>query len=498
MVFVEGAGMKGLTKKTAAAFSLAELMIALAILGMGLLVIGRALPAGVQLTKDAADLSTGAAAAEYGLDTVERRLCMRWQITDPLSTDPAAVVRPPTMFQPRLPVNMGDVSQNATPRVAYEPLIKVRPVFTQNVVAGGNSGTVGNPIFNPQLTGYKIWSEEQIAQWFVEAGYGTGLAPNEYDLEWMRPAIPASEIVYPPVQYAEAASERTPAAFFNEPYDFVRWDHAAATETREQVLTRTIGWVSFIRRVSYAEGSRRDLYELIAVAVRRPSTNHRYPVQARNSGGMSSSYGGGGIETSMARTTSGGDVGEGDATQRSITANTPYGYSLIDTAVPVPWLVTFEDWDTTGLQYTTVISGDTTQRTMTQSPGKLVFTAGSDVGPLLPPGSVIIPATNDTRPTAYNTPGTNAVQYAGFVPSLDGPLPIYEVTEAVELTPGGAWEITVGDIGVYPWVSPPEAHDRWPVWVIPPAMEATGNVPQFSKHSPVLGVARRYVTLPEY
>ena len=65
------------------AFSLAEMMIALAILAMGLLVIGAALPIGIRYTRTSVNIATGEAAAEYALDLIEQSVCIPRRIWDP-------------------------------------------------------------------------------------------------------------------------------------------------------------------------------------------------------------------------------------------------------------------------------------------------------------------------------------------------------------------------------------------------------------------------------
>ncbi|HRT42642.1 MAG TPA: prepilin-type N-terminal cleavage/methylation domain-containing protein, partial [Phycisphaerae bacterium] len=86
----------GVARKTA--FSLAEMMIALVILGFGLLVIGAALPVGLQYERDMIDRATGQAAAEYALDVIEQRIRL---VRDPYDETLGKPSNYADIFQPR-------------------------------------------------------------------------------------------------------------------------------------------------------------------------------------------------------------------------------------------------------------------------------------------------------------------------------------------------------------------------------------------------------------
>ena len=84
-----------------------------------------------------------------------------------------------------------------------------------------------------------------------------------------------------------------------------------------------------------------------------------------------------------------------------------------------------------------------------------------------------------------------------FVPSAESALPVYEVSKRVYNDANDTYEIIVEDNGFYPWTYSGSPAD-WPVWVIPPAIEATENGnPVFSNQSPILAVGRRFIRLHE-
>lgn len=180
-------------------FSLAELMIALAILGIGLLVIAAALPVGLKKTQQIFDQVTGEAANRLAQDTIELRVGLRPAKT-PADLDPAFVSALPkspyaenpatapdynpaideaareSIYRPRFdnfPYVYPDPLGSASPPVSvtcplgtlayevvavgpsggqtyevrdWEPWIKVRPLVTENLIAAGDN--VGERIGN--------------------------------------------------------------------------------------------------------------------------------------------------------------------------------------------------------------------------------------------------------------------------------------------------------------------------------------------------------------
>src|SRR5512140_928880 len=82
-------------------FSLAELMIALGVLAMGLLVIGAALPVGIQYSRDTINQATGQAAVSYALDLIEAHIAIERSVGR-LNLGVPTLVKAPSIFVPRV------------------------------------------------------------------------------------------------------------------------------------------------------------------------------------------------------------------------------------------------------------------------------------------------------------------------------------------------------------------------------------------------------------
>lgn len=465
------------------AFSLAELMIALAILGMGLLVIGAALPVGVRYTKDSVDMDTGAAATDYALSLIEQGVCLRDQILDPNRPGQMNnLLRAPSIFVPRYQLNdtrgpEGEPARDLTnPNLPYEPRIKVRPLYTQNIYAKPSSS-----VFSEELdVAMGCRTELVIATW-----YGGGIASVlEADCDptsppWLRPAISSLSAVYPPVSaVAMTAGEHYPDYFLSSAarmYEQRAVDPAELSKTRDRRMT----WAAFYRRLSYAPNSDPSLYEFVVVACRLPSLRHRFPLQRISRGG--------------------------GAFAAATAAPPGKQYDKEDVLAPVPWLVTFQmvPWLRPGVDF------DNSQptRPLLSSfvpPSTLTFEANEAVGVLLPKGSIFIPAVNDNLPSDIAASVSPMPFLQGFVPHSPEALPIYEVKDRVWNTAKGHYEIIVENNGLYPWAQDgtagsPNYQRRWPVWVIPPAFEeldAAGD-PVYSDKSPIVAIQRRCVVLTE-
>ncbi len=468
-------GMTTRHRRRTPAFSLAELMIALAVLGMGLLVIGAALPAGVKFTKRSVDQATADATAEYALTLIEKNVCLRKQVLD--STGTTLIASAP-LFQPR---GSGDTTVPGDPPPGYffrgyEPLVKVRPLLTQNVCVGGAGGGTGWPA-NDEMPEDEGYLELAVASWVDRAGL-TQYDPEgkEYDFfpqVAVRPSISVLDAVYPPVGAvytpAEAGNDGVwdPHDFFRRPYDTA----GSMAPELDKVRKRNVAWIAFYRRVSYASGSDPGLYEFVIVVTRLPSDGHFYVMQDTSTAGNPNIT----------------------AVPRSQT-----GYGQVNCAVPLPWLVSF-----TALPPSPAYVLDSEGRRMLQNPptaGTLRFEASAEVGQLMPPRSIFIPALNDVAPTGLNMPMQQPpLQNAGFIPSAPDVLPIYEVTEQVQ-KPNGKYDIVVKHNGFYPWLGTVASSPAfWPVWVIPPAVSEIDSQgkPVYSNQSPILGVYRRYIRLHE-
>ena len=446
-------------------FSLAELMIALAILAIGLLVIGTALPAGVRYTKDSGDQATAVAAAQYALDVIERWVCLRREVAD----SSGDVIREACLFRPR----NADGSLMSS---SYEPVIKVRSLYTQNVSAkpgnvvwGGATWGMGQEI--PYVDMAEVVTENAIRQYLVNAGAAVieaecdPAAPNH----WLRPVIPSVSTVYPPISAVNGLTgEQYPDYYVGHPSYRYLPRRVQDAESRK-ALDRHITWTAFYRRASYSDDVDPALYEFVVVVVRRVAERQRFQLQNASSGGA-----------------------DGAAVQ----------LKHMDAACtsPVPFLVTFTGWSPklqAGVDYDAYTTDPDSTRVLTAGftpPATLTFHAGAAIGALLPKGSIFIPAANDRRDPAGGFP-----QATGFVPSAPDALPIYEVIDRVE-NAGGTYDIIVKNNGYYPWTASGDAR-YWPVWVIPPAVEEVTPgpppVPVYSDRSPILTVMRRYIHLRE-
>ena len=427
-------------------------MIALAILGMGLLVIGAALPVGLRYTRESVNIATGQAAAEYALDLIEQNVCLPRAILD-TTIDPSPVVREPGLFVPR-DVASGDFDPN------YEPVIKVHPLYVRSIDATPGSGILGQE-YTPPLDD---WVEQAIYNELPNLGIVPD--PNECDYNaWLRPALPSVAQVYPPVTPDTPFSQ---VDFFTSMYA-PRPVRSLATpiqgaETRK-VLDSQISWTAFYRRVSYDDPSTvginegdPTLYEFIAVAVRRPSLRHRFPVQDPSNGSDGS-------------------------------------FAGVDTPVPVSWLLTFNDplpMPMGGFDAPTGCPLDAAGQPLGLNgpvPATIAFTCNAGFSGLFPVGSILIPARNDVAPSVL----IGAVPI-DFGPKAPTTLPIYEVVQRPnDIT------VVVKFNAYYPRqgnARPPGS--QWPVWVIPPAYEeGTSLNPVLPDRSPIVAVARRYVRLRE-
>lgn len=311
----------------------------------------------------------------------------------------------------------------------------------------------------------------------------------------------------------------------------------------DKAAERRITWTAFYRRVAYDDvrpgllptsgydgppppqgtgddlyyPADRQLYEFIVVVTRKPSARHRFARQDVSSGGIAAFEQPRAILTPAPTDTRGGDR-----------------------VAPMPWLVVADtrmvaDYRSTapgdpdgimqGLMRVTTPAANTGPDTFLDtwisrplSPNfaersTLKFVVRSSVGRLLAPGSVLIPAANDNFPhfrpatpslTNYATP-VNRV--AGFVPHTPDSLPIYEVLEVIPDEPGSGSDrttVVVKNNGAYPWVGPTgtlgnNMTAKFPFWVIPPSFTErdSNDQPVFEKSSPIIGVYRKIIRIPE-
>jgi hypothetical protein len=174
-----------------------------------------------------------------------------------------------------------------------------------------------------------------------------------------------------------------------------------------------------------------------------------------------------------------------------------------DRVAPAPWLVTFTDVpfadDLAVFNPATPGPALNPSRLLTTGavePAELEFLCDPLVGAKLPPGSIFIPAANDTNGSPSGM--------VGFVPHTPDVVPVYEVTE--QIRDGNVFRIRVKNNGIYPWVDPNigsripgiTREQAWPVWIIPPARTGSGNLASdFDTKSPIVGWSSRYMRFPE-
>lgn len=475
------------------AFSLVEMMIALVILGFGLLVIGAALPVGLTYTRESVDRGTGAAAAEHALDVIEQHVrLVRYEYPN----DP---VRRDDVFRPRQ-VIVGSNPLVAEVRNDYEPMIKVRPFAPQIVNRTPGAASWNVPTLEPGVA-----IEQRLETWVRNSN----LAGLEYDLDRRNPALSFASMVYPPV---DAYPFRNPQTYFADAQDQVLTPLPATAAQARQAVDRQIVCTAFYRRVSFDHRSPGpdglfstsddlvtpgdpSLYEVIVVASRLPSPRHRFPVLRSNFSSLDSGV-----------SAAGGIGGTASATPP---------YADIDTHVPIPYLVSFNT-SLPAVQALPIPNAVTAynqpgymatptsppyydvDRTLTPAwidPPTLTFRCTPMVGKLLPVGSVFIPAVNDDAPSAAAAPlpGAPPTRNAGFVPHSPSSLPIYEVIDRPD-----DFTVITKNPGIYPWVRAGATAAHWPIWVIPPAfVEMSGGEPVYESRSPIVAVARRVMRFPE-
>ena len=252
-----------------AAFSLAEMMIALIILGFGLMVVGAALPVGLSYTQKNVNRATGDAAAEYALDLIEQHIRTSH---DPWDEIHGQLWHTTDIFQPRDPEPSGAFLP------LYEPLLKVRPLLPVSIDTTPGA-TFGRELNESPTPHDQV--EERMRRWLFEAFPGLTepqTIRREYDSDdpssaWVHPALPSVASVYPPVSSDTPFSAYGLNGFFGHEYQ----SRLVTQPERLKAIERRTTWTAFYRRVSYAQDSDPNLYEVIVVATRLASDAHRFP-----------------------------------------------------------------------------------------------------------------------------------------------------------------------------------------------------------------------------
>jgi hypothetical protein len=508
-------------------------MIALVILGLGLLFIAAALPVGLKYTEETVNQATGEAAGQFALEQLE--LCLRTSGDDLYEPSlallsPSIIERLDNIHRPR------DQTPFMPPKYVlqptYEPVLKVRPLAVGNI----GMSRVGS---DPQARGAELVDDAEAAigvylENFLVSVWGINLSPQtkkrEFDFAYSvmptlslvnNPVLPGLARVYPPVEpvtrftvgnfYDDDPAYPTYASRVTTQYESGALTSDQQLRERQKALDRRVAWTAFYRRLSYKGDPGPDgnwfappppagpddiadaplRYELIVVVTRRPTVNHRFPRQDLSAANLAT------FQTPSALSSTADDD--------------PVG---VDRLAPMPWLVTFDssqgtNWVspqlTMGTDYAAFVPDSANnpfymERVLLPDnfadPPTLTFRCTPEVGVLLPLGSILIPAVNDQR---YGPAVLGVRPRAGFVPSAPEALPMYEVVEVSEGAAGEPWSIVVENNGYYPWLADPSQPQAWPVWVIPPAFaerDSSGQ-PVYERTSPIVAVVRRTVTLRE-
>jgi prepilin-type N-terminal cleavage/methylation domain-containing protein len=498
-------------------FSLAELMIALVILGLGLLFIAATLPVGVNYARETAEQGLAEAAGQSALDSIELMVRTSSRLHGQNPPPPAVgttFTRIDSLFRPRKAgaAPAGGVVFDAE----AEPFIKVRPLIGRNIdmrpdawpryAELPDSGEAFLSVSMPAVLasiGITTNLERQldVLPAVVTPPTLPAVALADY------PALPSVVRAYPPISADipfSATAYGGPGAYFSAPSTpsyvprpvyspDVLPPTPATAETRKLTEQRFV-WTAFYRRVAYdkmvpsatgtpatvREANDPLVYEFVVVVCRRPTLNHRFARQnAVVGGGLFSPF-------------------------REPQALAP-AVAGAESLFPEPWLVAF-----TGVPTPTEGAGGYRYAPSPTLPldrvlyhdhvmqATLHFTCTPEVGALLPVGSVIIPAVNDFDARGVVSTGGGELAYVrhvGFVPHVPDTLPIYEVVERPDRT-----TVVVKGNGVYPWVNPATGGvpELLLSWVVPPAfVERSGGQPVFDRRASVVSVVRRVIRVPE-
>lgn len=417
---------------------------------------------------------------------------------------------------------VGLVNLLARPPFPAQPMLEADvPAFLVNnptLIPGRTAALVDNPPFSPlarffpAVTPNLPFRAEQFVDVTDPAGnvyrrYNSRNVPNQVNDQIGRPTGHA------PAEFDKAADRRIAwTAFYRRmAYDDVRPPPGSlhVGPYQPQGPRPTTGTAD-----TYIPADR-QLYEFIVVVTRRPSTNHRFARQDVSNGNIADYEQPQAVFNPAATDTRGGDrVGP-----------TPW-LVITDTTIPADHVSTGPgdpDGIMQGLVRETIPANNTGPDKFLDgtiprplSPNfaqrsTLKFTVRSSVGRLLAPGSVMIPAANDNFPHNRPDPPEPANfartenRVAGFVPHVADNLPIYEVLEVIPDAVGSGTDrmtIVVKNNGAYPWVNSlataPSAR-YFPFWVIPPSFveRDANNQPVFERSSPILGVYRKIIRVPE-
>ncbi|QOJ15568.1 MAG: prepilin-type N-terminal cleavage/methylation domain-containing protein [Planctomycetia bacterium] len=524
-----------------AAFSLPELMIALVILGLGMLIIAAALPAGLHYTAETTAASTGASASDYAMSVVTQRLRLSKRLAEMRTVGntvvPVSGRRLDPIFRPRIPAGLlppfgayqhlaarlsaapGNTSRaepydlatipssvnpaDVKPLADWESLIKVRPMIGLNVNpnlgGGGASGQYGQVVENTEEY-IRSWLREMVARNLVVTGSESMITEVDLaeDNRWsggspdgrvsltVNPALPSTVRVFPPLPQGRYDV----AAYFNELNS--SWSATQLLPFGDQRVGPP-----------YLDASAAEMNRIAASRFAWTVLYRRISYLPGSDPGLYEL-----IVVVTRRPSERHFYVASDPTSADISAPVVRPVSIAGPAgveprlFPQPWLMVFDPSKPLPLApanaYATDpagnIFGDRHLRSDFAPPSRLVFYCRPDVGKLLPKGALFFPAVNDE--TINGSPSSTVGELAGFTPRATRELPIFEVVDRPDDT-----TVMVAFNGFYPWVvrnNPwtPDVDEswRWPVWVIPPVQGPDGGL---DRKSPVVSVLRRVVRIPE-
>ncbi|MFO0839636.1 MAG: hypothetical protein U1D55_14060 [Phycisphaerae bacterium] len=445
-------------------------MIALIILGLGLLFIAAALPVGLSYTRETIDRATAESAGEYALDMISTQVrTSRQRLVTPDPVYGGSVqnsqIRRDNVVRPRATnaigtVQPGDLLPESDPLLATGggPAIKVRPLIAENLKFAPLGSVSDN-------------GEELAGVWLGAIGLPTTLDQADYPAANVlsaasNPTLASLSRVYPPVSpqrpflVADFGSNNNYPAYGPRFTPTIGQPGITSVEENKAVDSRT-SWTAFYRRVAYGSNSDPLLYEIIVVVCGRPSGQHRF-AQQDPTGGFAQPV--------------------------------EFSNNQVNLVAPVPWLLTFVGLPQPPNSAFVLNGANREIPGGSDLPMYFTLAASNAMGSpdrLLPVGSIFLPAVNDGRTIGVN--GFNST-VPGFTPHSPTALPIYEVTARPDAT-----TVVVKNNGFYPFIPAGGSSANWPVWVIPPTFTQRSSVgqPIFEKRTSVLAVSRRFVRLRE-
>lgn len=512
-------------------FSVAEVMISLVILGLGLLFIAAALPAGIDYVRQSTDLASGEAAGQEAIAALTLNMRTAQKLTDGTAGQNLPQ-RWDNIFRPRNPTSTPTFQTDDV----YEPFIKVRPFCLWNISLARGAST------DPFGPGHETVDdgEEQITSYLLTAppplsGLVTTATSREVDFSLAGltglslaecPSLCSLERGYPPSGAVKSLFADQFIKSVYAPADTVviyraysprqNIDTTFSTSLRAsaplaettKALDRRLGWTAFYRRIRYNkvtpgvdnifngpppigdDGIQSNdplAYEIIVVVSRRPSVQHRYAKQS---------------------------LADANSFKDPIALNPGTGAPIeSDRLFPTPWLITMTPQDPNALPTPpaflpppTAIPTDV--RVLDPNaivPPRLTFIASLKAGALMPPGSVLIPAANDDYPTKrtnpLGSPKDPANRLVGFVPHEPSVLPIYRVVERIDDLGRQVSTIICENNGSYPWRATGLPVTAFPFWVVPPPFtergSSTNGQPIYERRSTIVAVVRQTIHLQE-